>query len=130
MISLDTNVLVRLLTGDDRRQMAAAVKLIDAHPCFVPLSVALELEWVLRGAYGLDRGAISKLYDGLLSAINLHFEAESILLAAVRLYKEGLDFADALHLSSSFDCDTFYTFDKKFLSRSAGLKPPCRLPEP
>jgi predicted nucleic-acid-binding protein len=33
--------------------------LIDASPaCFVPITVVLELEWVLYGAYRLERGAV------------------------------------------------------------------------
>ncbi|MDD5242327.1 MAG: type II toxin-antitoxin system VapC family toxin [Sulfuricella sp.] len=129
MIALDTNILVRLLTGDDRQQMEAAIRLIDGNSCFVPLSVVLELEWVLRGAYRVDREKIASLLDRLISGENLHFESEQVLLTAIRRYKNGLDFADALHLSCSEGCDIFYTFDKKFLAHSVGLKPPCCSPD-
>jgi predicted nucleic-acid-binding protein len=48
-VALDTNVLVRLLVNDEAEQ---AAELIDASAAyFVPITVALELEWVLRGAY-------------------------------------------------------------------------------
>jgi predicted nucleic-acid-binding protein len=58
-IALDTNLLVRLLTGDDPEQARRVADLIDASPaCFVPITVVLELEWVLRGAYRLERGAV------------------------------------------------------------------------
>ena len=50
-VALDTNVLVRLLVNDDPAQAEQAAALIDASAaCFVPITVALELEWVLRGA--------------------------------------------------------------------------------
>ena len=53
-VALDTNVLVRLLVNDDPAQAEQAAALIDASAaCFVPITVALELEWVLRGAYKL-----------------------------------------------------------------------------
>ena len=58
-IALDTNLLVRLLTGDDPEQARRVADLIDACPaCFVPITVVLELEWVLRGAYRLERGVV------------------------------------------------------------------------
>ena len=58
-VALDTNVLVRLLTNDDAEQARRAADLIDASVgCFVPITVVLELEWVLRGAYRLPREAV------------------------------------------------------------------------
>ena len=54
MIALDTNVLVRLVTGDDATQAKrAAARFETGDAFFVSLTVALELEWVLRGAYKL-----------------------------------------------------------------------------
>jgi predicted nucleic-acid-binding protein len=48
-VALDTNVLVRLLVNDDPAQAELAAACIDASVgCFVPITVALELEWVLR----------------------------------------------------------------------------------
>ena len=50
---------MRLLTGDDPEQARRVADLIDASPaCFVPITVVLELEWLLRGAYRLERGAV------------------------------------------------------------------------
>lgn len=51
MIALDTNILARLVTNDDPVQAHEAAALIDAGKAlFVPFTVTLELEWVLRGA--------------------------------------------------------------------------------
>lgn len=56
MLALDTNVLARYYVhegGSSRQQEEAARALIEAGaPHFVPKSVLLELEWVLRGVYG------------------------------------------------------------------------------
>jgi predicted nucleic-acid-binding protein len=58
-VALDTNMLVRLLVNDDLAQAEQAAALIDASSaCFVPITVALELEWVLRGAYKLPRESV------------------------------------------------------------------------
>ena len=60
MAALDTNILVRFLVEDDVAQLAAARKLMrkcvnSGEALFVPVTVALELEWVLRSASGSAR---------------------------------------------------------------------------
>ena len=59
MAALDTNVLVRFLVQDDARQGAAASRLIRSGveaggTLFVPVTVVLELEWVLRTDFPSD----------------------------------------------------------------------------
>jgi len=55
-LTLDTNLLEDLLTNDDPEQANRAAAFLDASPaCFVPITVFLELEWVLGGAYILPR---------------------------------------------------------------------------
>ena len=84
MIALDTNVLARLVTKDDPKQARAAAELIDAGDvCFVPITVALELEWVLRGVYELGPEQIAESFNALLGVRNLHFEREAAVLEAV-----------------------------------------------
>lgn len=54
--------------------------LIDASSaCFVPITVVLELEWVLRGAYQLPREAIIHAFCGLIAIRHLHLEQEEQL---------------------------------------------------
>ena len=67
-VALDTNVLVRLLVNDYPAQAEQAAALIDASAaCFVPITVALELEWVLRGAYKLRRAAVIRAFEALFA---------------------------------------------------------------
>lgn len=131
MIALDTNVLARLgMVADDRRQSEAAATLIDSGGAFfVPLTVTLELEWILRGVYCIDRRKISVGLHGLIAVRNLHFEQEAAVLAALQLYDEGFDFSDALHHASSAGCASFATFDDSFFKRAAarGLVPSVEL---
>lgn len=78
---LATNVLVRLLTNVDPAQAQRAAALIEAWAaCFVPITVTLELEWVLRGAYRLPRGAVIRAFEGLLAIRQLHLEQEEQVL--------------------------------------------------
>lgn len=123
MIGLDTNLLVRLITNDDPVQARQVAKRLDsAESFFVPLTVALELEWVLRGAYQLGTDAIVTGYVSLLAIRNVFFESEGGLIKALDYYRNGCDLADALHLVSVQHCETLLSFDKKFIKCAARLK--------
>ena len=122
-IALDTNLLVRLLTGDDPEQARRVADLIDASPaCFVPITVVLELEWVLRGAYRLERGAVIAALEGLMAIRQVHLEQEDLVRQALAWYQQGLDFADALHLLRSEGCARFATLDRALAKTTAGLQ--------
>jgi predicted nucleic-acid-binding protein len=76
-IALDTNTLARLLTNDDPLQVRPVADLIEASPaCFVPITVVLELEWVLRGAYQLPRASIIRFFRGLIAIRHLHLDQQ------------------------------------------------------
>lgn len=128
MTGLDTNVLVRFLTHDDKAQFAKAVALIRREPVFITDTVWLETEWVLRYAYGLDRAAISKAFRDLLGLPGIHVEDPSRIVLALEWHAAGLDFADALHLAASQEMDAFATFDRAFLRNATGLGR-CRVVE-
>jgi predicted nucleic-acid-binding protein len=122
-IALDTNLLVRLLTGDDPEQARRVADLIDASPaCFVPITVVLELEWVLRGAYRLERGAVIAALEGLMAISQVHLEQEDLVRQALAWHQQGLDFADALHLLRSEGCARFATLDRALAKTTAGLQ--------
>jgi len=75
--AIDTNLLMRLVTNDDPDQARRTAAAIDAcEACFVPLTVTLELEWVLRGAYRLSTEAVVDACEALLGVRHLHFEQE------------------------------------------------------
>lgn len=117
--SLDTNVLVRLLVKDDVQQTNAALKLLSQHvkhseTLFVPISVALELEWVLRSRYKFSKADVLLALSSILAAVELEFESEDALEQALVNYEEGnADYADYLHLALSQRGDAlpFWTFD-------------------
>ena len=119
MLALDTNVLARLVTNDDPAQARRAAELIDSGEAFfVSLGVALELEWVLRGAYALDAASVVRCFESLLSLRNLHFEAQAKVSEALKQYADKFDFADALHLGAAAQCTALLTFDKRFAARA------------
>lgn len=59
MRALDTNVLVRALVQDDAAQARRAQACVGAQPVFIPVTVILELEWVLRSRYGYSPKVIA-----------------------------------------------------------------------
>jgi predicted nucleic-acid-binding protein len=119
MIAVDTNVLVRLLAEDDPDQAKRATRLFGENEIFIPKTVMLETEWVLRHAYGIERKGILKAFQRLMGLSNVKIEDHQTMSVAVSWYNKEFDFADALHLASSRDAEGFATFDKSLL-RKAG----------
>jgi len=127
--AVDTNIIVRLLTGDDQSQMEQAREIFTAAKIFVPDTVILETEWVLRYAYDLSPTAI---HDGLLKLLglpNVVLHDASVMAQAFEGFRSGMDFADALHLATCDHCSTLFTFDKKFV-RSAADSFQCKVRHP
>ena len=122
MISIDTNILVRLLTGDDKGQAEKAKHLFASELIYITKTVMLETEWVLRYAYGFKAGEIAGAFTKLLGQQNVVVEDVQHIAQATRLLQKGMDFADALHLACSQNY-VFATFDKKLTTRAvnAGL---------
>jgi predicted nucleic-acid-binding protein len=118
MIAVDTNVLVRLLTGDDPMQEAAARSLFATEPIWIAKTVLLETGWVLRSLYGFEDSAIRDAFTKLLGLKNVHAEDGSSVAAALALTVHGVEFADAMHLSSRPPGTVFVSFDKSFVRRA------------
>jgi predicted nucleic-acid-binding protein len=134
MLGLDTNVLARYYVhegGPARFQEAAARTLIErGGPLFVPKTVVLELEWVLRGVYGHAAAEVCRAFEHLLGLEHVEIEDRAAVESAVGNMKRGLDFADALHHAGSRACEAFMTFDASgFVGRAKrlALTPPVRL---
>jgi predicted nucleic-acid-binding protein len=120
MPALDTNVLVRYVVQDDTVQLAAAKRLIsrclaEGLSIFVPVTVVLELEWVLRASFGYVKDDVLQVLSNLFSAAELTFESERALEVALQFYREGsADFADCLHIALTTHAggQPLWTFDK------------------
>lgn len=114
MHGVDTNIIVRYLTGDDPKQADEARAVIGRKPLFVPRTVLLEAEWVLRGVYGLASEQIIPALRALAGLPGISVEDEGLVAKAFDWAEAGMDFADALHLAAAAECDGFLTFDKRF----------------
>ena len=127
MRAVDTNVLVRALIQDDPAQTKRALALMDAHQVFVPVTVVLELEWVLRSRYGFAPVVIAQALAKIASLENAVIGEHAAVVAATENMARGWDFADALHHALSEGCDDFATFDSalaKRAKRNPLTKPP------
>src|SRR5713101_2705958 len=112
MTALDTNVLVRVITKDDKAQAARAAKFLrEQERVFIAKTVLLELEWVLRSAYRIEPSAIVSALRGILDAFNVEIEDEAAVRQALEWCEQGMDFADSLHLASAGPNRKFATFD-------------------
>lgn len=119
--AIDTNVLVRLMIGDDDRQTAIARSIVD-EDFVIPATVLLETEWVLRSSYGLSHAilvAMLRMIVDLPHAI----DAPPNIRWAIDQMEQGADFADMIHVATAAGADRFATFDKK-LPRGAGTESP------
>ena len=121
MPALDTNALVRYVVEDDVAQLAAAKRLIrkcisEGRTLFVPVTVTLELEWVLRSSFNYGKDEVMHVLSSLFSAAELTFESERALEVALQLYRKGpADFADCLHIALAAQAGELplWTFDKR-----------------
>lgn len=138
MIGLDTNVLARYYKAASSKDDAATAKQCEAarelieggKRLMVSQTVVLELEWVLRGAYGVAPPEMQAVFLHLLSLSHVEFEDRVAVQSAVAALGQGFDFSDALHHSAYRRCSAVATFDDKGFARRAkkvALKPTVTL---
>lgn len=124
MISVDTNVVVRLIVADDAVQGQRAARLFaQASEIFVARTVLLETAWVLQSAYGFPRDQVAEALRRLAGLPNVLVEDAEQMAAALELAQSGMDVADALHLAACPEAAPFYTFDRRLIrhAQTAGL---------
>lgn len=118
--AVDTNLLVRLATGDDAREHRAVAASLAARQWRVFSTVILETEWVLRSRYGYTPSQFADFVDWLDSSGRVVFTDAAAVRAAATHHRAGIDFADALHLAQA-DGGTFLTLDKALRRKAARL---------
>jgi predicted nucleic-acid-binding protein len=129
MIAVDTNIVVRLLTRDDEPQYQKSFSLFQSQDIFIPDTVILETEWVLRFAYHVQAKDIDQSFRKLFGLPNVSLTNPNLINQVLQWHQQGLDFADAFHLAQSQHCSGLYTFDEKFRKKAKGLTP-CNLKQP
>ncbi|MDR0769880.1 MAG: type II toxin-antitoxin system VapC family toxin [Burkholderiales bacterium] len=120
MVGLDTNILVRYIAQDDKKQSTQATELIEAftteNPGFVSLISVVELVWVLERCYESSKGEIINVIDTLLKTKALVVENSNAVHLALRVFSAAnVDFSDCLiaHSNHYAGCDYTATFDRR-----------------
>ncbi|MEO7274433.1 MAG: PIN domain-containing protein [Vicinamibacterales bacterium] len=97
MRAVDTNVLVRLMTRDEGKQVAAAEAFV-ANGAWVPHLAIAEASWVFDAVYDRSPEAIATAIEMLLSHEHLTVQDSEAVAAAVALFRQHpkLGFSDCL----------------------------------
>lgn len=100
MRAIDTNVLVRLVTRDDVKQVAAAEGFV-VHGAWVPHLVLMEATWVLSSVYDRGPDEIATAVEMLLNHQHLTVQDAEAVTAAVATFRKrpALGFSDCLMLA-------------------------------
>jgi predicted nucleic-acid-binding protein len=125
MIAIDTNVLVRLYVdpvsaNESDVQRTKALALFQSESSiYVPITVVLELAWVLQSFYEFSSQNLRDVLTHLTGLPNVQVERWAEVNMAAGLACQGLDVADALHALLSAHPEEFVSFDDKKLARRA-----------
>jgi len=119
MLAIDTNIVIRFLTRDHETSARKALDIVSNSDVFVPVTVILEAEWVLRDAYEMPRDEVIRELRRFCGLERVTVGAAEAVWRALDYAERGLDIADALHLAQALECEAFVTFDKPF-ARKAG----------
>ncbi len=117
MRAIDTNVLVRLLTGDDAKQAAAAEAFVAAAgQAWVSNVVLVETVWVLESLYDRGRAEIASALVTILDHRSLVLQDADIVRAALELFRNHrtIGFSDCVVLETALKagCLPLGTFDR------------------
>ena len=118
MRAVDTNILARFYLRDDAAQGHIAASVLSAGDVFVPKTVVLELEWVLRYVADQPEDKVIECLAHLIALPGITVEDRDEIEAALGHCRNGIDFADALHLAASKSCTELMTFDDRGYARS------------
>ena len=121
MFGIDTNVLLRYLTGDDHRQSPrAAAEMAKANaqnPAFISLITLIEAAWVLQSpSYGYSAAEVVTVFSELAGADNVRLQnAAAVQRALGDCIATGCHLPDALvaRLGVAEGCEYTATFDKR-----------------
>lgn len=126
MIGLDTNVVIRYVAQDEPVQAALAGRILEAlsesSQGYLTAVTLVEIDWVLRRAYRVDRAAAAAVLQGLLESKEIVLQHPDPVRRALNRVAQGADFADALscELGNEAGCDYTATFDRT-AARLAGM---------
>jgi predicted nucleic acid-binding protein len=120
--AIDTNILVRLATGDDSAQHLIATRILEEPFILLP-TVLMETIWVLQSRYRMTCGVICERLRRLTGHPMTENVAGEAVVWALEQFEHGADFADMLHIALAAQASgtRFATFDQGIAKRSNSL---------
>ncbi len=127
---IDTNLLVRYLTGDDPSKANDVKRLLlkaaqGEIKLLIPSVVIAELVWVLQSFYKLERSEIVPLLNAILHTRGVEVSDRTVVSDAIGIYRdEAIDFIDAWIVAFAKEAEVraIYTFDKKHFKGIDGIE--------
>lgn len=116
MKGIDSNVLIRLLVGDDPDQAKRARDYIAMNaPCWINRIALCEAVWVLERLYGHSRPKIASALRQVMAARQFVIEDKDAVQTGIDALERGFDFADCVIAATNqrAGCETTATFDRK-----------------
>lgn len=114
-LTIDTNVLLRVLVQDDPNQAAVAQAFLQrATVIAVPTTVLCECAWVLKRTYGYADEDVVTVIQAILKAEAVAADVPAIE-AGLRALRSGADFADGViaHQGAAQGGTIFASFDRR-----------------
>ena len=117
--AVDTNILVRILIAEPSEQGRTGEKLLASARLYVPTTVIVESEWVIRSVMKISKARICDMMRAMLQMPEFEMENPKAVEISVGAYAAGMDFADAMHVSCLGAGDRFFTFVRDLVRRAA-----------
>jgi predicted nucleic-acid-binding protein len=121
--AIDTNILIRLLTADNKGLLQKAESFISKHSTkeiFIAYGVILEAYFVLKTHYKWENPIILDAIEHVLNADEFSVENDTAIRLAIAKARKGQPFFDSVigEIGATRNLKT-YTFDKKLNKNSA-----------
>lgn len=115
-ITIDTNILLRIFVADDEVQYQKSIELLESiDEFFVPITVFIEVVWVLTQTYKLPKSDVFEvLLDFIENSEKLVCDTKMVY-AGLKMLENNGDFADMIntYIGNERGYSHFVTFDKK-----------------
>lgn len=115
MIIVDTNIILRYLLKDNEELNKKATEIIDNNEIFIPTEVIVEVCYVLKKVYNVEKENIFDVVEQLINMEGINFNNKNSIQLAFKTYAENnLDIVDCmLYAYSRSEHYDIKTFDKK-----------------
>ena len=104
--------------SDTPAQSKASHTLFASDDIFIPDTVLLETEWVLRAAFDLNPADVCAAFRRVCGLHNVTVSDGQRVAQVIDWHEAGFDFADAFHLALSKDQNSLKTFDVGFIKNA------------